>query len=460
MLNKYISYGFCLLFTGSLLLAGCKKFVTIPPPVNQVVNPLPFSNDAIAVSTVAGIYSEMMNNNNQFSNNGVTLYAGLSADELYYYTPGFRDDFRNNLILQSDHATLASVFWTPAYKYIYTANLCIEQLNKAGGLSPSTKNRLLGECKFLRAFCYFQLVNLFGPVPLETGSDYIINATLPRADTAAVYRQIITDLEDAVQILPADYPGTDKARANKWAATALLARVYLYSRNWSKAEELSSAVIANAGYTLVSNLNNVFLKNSTETILQFQPVSGSYNTWEGYTILPASANASPTYLITPSLLNAFDSGDQRKNAWVGSRQYLGQTLYYPFKYKIYNGSNLTEYYMILRLGEQYLIRAEARAQAGNLAAAVSDINIIRTRAGLPAVAAANQAAVLQTIEKERRLELFAEWGHRWNDLRRTGRVNAVMAAEKPLTWTSTAAWWPIPITQINANPALTQNPGY
>ncbi|WP_121196115.1 RagB/SusD family nutrient uptake outer membrane protein [Mucilaginibacter gracilis] len=146
---------------------------------------------------------------------------------------------------------------------------------------------------------------------------------------------------------------------------------------------------------------------------------------------------------------------------TASTIYQGTPYYYFSKYKqkLTNTTATGEYVTYLRLAEQYLIRAEARAKQGNLAGAIADINVIRTRAGLLNTTAVLQPDILLAIEQERRIELFGEYGHRWNDLRRTGRANAVLGALKT-TWTANAALYPIPKTEIQNNSNLTQNPGY
>jgi hypothetical protein len=116
--------------------------------------------------------------------------------------------------------------------------------------------------------------------------------------------------------------------------------------------------------------------------------------------------------------------------------------------------------MVLRLAEQYLIRAEARARLGKVPESQADINAIRSRSGLSNTTAADPAALLLAIEKERQVELFSEWGHRWLDLKRTGRADAVLGAEKPTDWQPTDALYPIPQNEILSNPLLTQNLGY
>jgi hypothetical protein len=445
-----------------IFFSGCKKFVQISPPYNQLVSDKVFANDATASATVNGIYSEMISNSQQFSSGFITLFTGMAADELYYYSASIRDEFVNNEITLANHGNLTSWFWAPAYKYIYTVNLCIEKLNESVAITPSLKNTLIGECKFLRAFSYFHLVNLFGDVPLTTSSDYRANAQLPRSSRSLIYQQIITDLKDAEALLNTNYPTSERVRANKWAAAALLARVYLYNQNWDNAETEATSVITCGAYSLETNVSNVFLKSSNESIWQLRTVSSNINTWEGNAILPASNASVPTFLLSTALLNAFEVGDSRKTNWVTSRVFAGQTLYYPYKYKVFgNNAPLTEYYVILRLAEQYLIRAESRAQLNNLSGAIADLNIIRIRAGLPTLLnSLTKAQVLDAVEKERKVELFAEWGNRWYDLKRTGRADAILGALKPTTWQATDVLWPIPQDQINLNQALIQNPGY
>lgn len=451
----------CLLLICTAWFFSCKKFVNVPPPVNQVVSSTVFADDATALSAVTGMYEEMMSSQNQFLTCNTTLYAGMSADELIYYTTSNREEFIKNEITQTSHAILASYFWNTPYKYIYTANVCLEGLNNSTALTPSLKTTLTGEVKFVRAFCYFYLLNFFGDVPLVTTSDYRQNAVAPRSATATVYAQIIQDLKEAQALLSPAYPSADKARPNKWAATALLARVLLYTGDWAGAEVQASAVIGSGSYSLVPNLNNVFLKGSTETIWQLAPVNTIWNTWEGRELNPSSSSAVPPYPLTPSLLNAFTPADARKSAWVASKTLSGTTYFYPYKYKVYgNSAPITEFYVVLRLAEQYLIRAEARANLNNTQGAMADLNVVRSRATLAGTTATDRAGLLSAIEAERRLELAFEWGHRWFDLKRTGRVNAVIGALKPATWQPTDALWPLPTSQLNANPFLVQNPGY
>jgi len=449
------------LFANALLLTSCEKFVAIDPPPTQVVSSKVFENEGTATRAIVGIYTEMIGSSNLFSSAQTTFYPGLSADELYYYIPDLKQEFQKNEISsQVNHGILTISFWIPAYKYIYAANACIEGLNNSKTLLPEVKLKLAGEAKFIRAYCYFYLVNLFGDVPLITTTNYEVNARMPRTPKVTIYEQIINDLTDAQSSLPASYISIERTRPNKFTATALLARVQLYRNDWVNAESYSTAVIQSGLYSLVANLNNVFLKASNETIFQLQPGSSNINTWEGSVIIPASPTITPTYIITSSLLNSFEANDQRKVNWLQSRVFSNQTVHYPTKYKVYTSPTVTEYYVLLRLAEQYLIRAEARAQQNKIAESQADINMIRSRAGLPSTTANDKASLLLEIERQRQNELFAEWGHRWFDLKRTDRANAILGALKPTTWQATDMLWPIPTQQMNLNPALTQNPGY
>ncbi|MBS1666359.1 MAG: RagB/SusD family nutrient uptake outer membrane protein [Bacteroidetes bacterium] len=462
MKSKYINTVFftLLMLAQGVLLNSCKKFVEVENPADQLNSDAVFRDSSTATSAITGIYSEMLTNRNLFSNSAVTLYTGMSADELYNYTPGLKDEFTHNQITQANHGNLDNSFWKPAYKNIYAANLAIEKLSQSQSLSGSLKNQLTGEAKLIRAFCYFQLLNLFGDVPLITASKYTENVSATRAPIASVYNQIINDLLDAKSLLPVDYTTTERVRPNKWAAAALLSRCYLYTGDWQNAEAEANAIISSGLYSLEPDLNNVFLNSSTEAIWQLMPVRPGFNTYEGLEILPVSASSTPTYLVTSSLRNAFETGDNRKTVWINSRVFNNDTLYYAFKYKIPYNTVLTEYYMVFRLAEQYLIRAEAALNQNKIPAAQVDINTIRARAGLANTLASDAPSLKIAIEQERHTELFCEWGHRWYDLKRTGRAGAVLAALKGANWQSTDTLWPVPQPEINLNPSLTQNPGY
>lgn len=450
--------------------AGCKKFIEIDPPVLTPESNEVYNNDGTAAAALTGVYARMIAGNAFSSGSGsLSLKAGLSADELSNFSTDLDiTQFYTNRLLNTN-----ATFWNELYPYIYTANSAIEGLTAAQKVRPAIKQQLLGEAKFIRAFFYFYLVNLYGEVPLITSTDYNINAKAKKAPVEEVYGQIISDLNDAVNQLSTSYLGadaftisTERTRPIKWAAAALLARAYLYKGDWLHAETTATSVINNAElYELLPDLNQVFLKNSKEAIWQLQPIAPGYNTYDANTfVLTAFPGRRQPAVLSSFLMGSFQTRDLRFINWTKDTVIDGTTYTYPFKYKVYgNGLPLTEYLMVLRLPEQYLIRSEARAQQNNLAGAQADLNIIRNRAGLSNTNATTKTAIASAILQERRVELFTEWGHRWLDIKRTGMVNGIMSTVTPLkggTWNPDWQLYPIPLTEIQKDPNLTQNHGY
>jgi len=439
-------------------LSSCKKFVDIPGPQTQVESSRVFSSDAAATSAVVGLYNQMIANNLTMMNGAVTIYAGLSADELSNVNPNSNYDAFMNNVIPSNSTTVYSSFWSNAYRYIYQGNAVLEGLDQSTTISTAVKDELRGEMLFTRALTYFYLVNLFGDVPLVLSTDYRINGSLPRASTTTVEQQLLTDLTEAEQLLSANDAASGNARPGRMAAAALLARVYLYQKDWVNAEKQATAVLSPGTYTLENDLNQVFNSSSSETI--FQLVKPTANTAEGAAFIPGSPTSIPTFKVTGSLLQAFEKGDNRRNAWLRVNTVGGTDYTYPYKYKVRNSTSVTENNIVLRLAEVYLIRAEARAQQDKIGDALADLNIIRQRAGLTPVTTSTETATLKAIMHERQTELFAEWGHRWLDLKRTGQANEVLGAIKGTNWQPADTLYPIPQSQIQLNPFLTQNPGY
>jgi hypothetical protein len=440
--------------------SSCKKFVEIKPSPNLILSDQLFADDASALSAVSGVYLQMRALSPSLANGCLSIYGGLSADELSTYaTPFEYDAFYKNSILPTS-TVIYSQLWASAYRVIYRTNAIIEGLKKSSGVSASAEKQLIGEMKVVRALYYFYLANLFGEVPLVTTTDYRENDQKPRTPIDEVYQQIIGDLTDATNLLSESYPSPGKLRPNKWTAAALLAKVYLFRNDWQDAEVQASQVIDSGGYALANDLNAVFKTNSPETIWEIAPANESRNTAEGSICIPFSSSTIPTVIASTSLLNAFEPGDLRKTNWLGSNVVGANQYFYPFKYKRKTSATVDEYEIVLRLADQYLIRSEARARQNNLPDAIADLNIVRSRAGLPNTNAADQSSLIAAILKERLTELFAEWGNRWFDLKRTVLVNQVLAPVKGSNWKATSALYPIPFSEIQINTLLTQNPGY
>jgi hypothetical protein len=219
-------------------------------------------------------------------------------------------------------------------------------------------------------------------------------------------------------------------------------------------------LIGQAPFSLEEDVANVFLKESSETIWQLKPKYGGDNANEGTTFY-IGVGPPQVAALRPAFIQDMETGDLRRQHWVGEVTNNTATWYFPYKYKEHQNTGTSlEYSIVFRLAEQYLIRAEARARQGNIAGAQQDLNIIRQRAGLQNTTASTKEELLEAILAERRFELFSEHGHRWFDLRRTGRAGEVLPPIKS-GWKSTDVLLPIPEEELLMNPNLKpQNPGY
>jgi starch-binding outer membrane protein, SusD/RagB family len=286
-----------------------------------------------------------------------------------------------------------------------------------------------------------------------------VNAQLSRSSPEQVYQLILADLEAAKNNLGTNYTQTgQRVRANKWSATALMARVHLYRGEWAAAAAAADEIIQSGTYRL-EQLTGVFLSSSREAILQLTPPNANLYTWDGNVFYNGA------HQLTPGLMNAFETADKRKTSWTRTVTTGSNTSYFTYKYKVNSGAGTTktEYTVLFRLAEQYLIRAEANAQLENLPAAITDVDSIRQRAGLPLLSVTkpgiSRQELLDQILQERRSEFFTELGHRWYDVKRTGKADQIFGAVKP-NWRPEAALYPIPLRDILRDNKLTQNKGY
>lgn len=446
---------------GVFTIFSCERFVEVDLPTNQLVTQSVFASDATAKAAMSGVYEQMMESLTTYTNGMLTLYAGLSSDELINYSAASaKIEFYNNAISPANTELKANI-WDRAYKYIYQANAVIEGIRNNPNVSEAVSQQLEGEAKFIRAFCHFYQVNLFGKVPYITSTDYRVNITASQLEPSESYALMTSDLLDAQKLL--SQSTENPIRPGKTAVTALLSRVYLFSRNWSEAERLATLVIDDGRFGLVQDLNEVFKVSSKEVIWGLRPVTGSTNTGDGYLFVQTSGipvNAG----ISDSLMARFEAADKRKTAWVNTYAFNSRFYHLPNKYKIKTAQTITEHNCVLRLAETYLIRAEARAELGDIAGATADLDKIRVRAGLAGIekvlGPVTQKRLSKAISEQRQLELFAEWGHRWMDLKRIGEADQVLGLAKPSWWQPTDALYPIPQSDMLNAPSLVQNQGY
>lgn len=472
MKNPIEGYHLSILFI--VVLCGCTKLVEVTSPITSSNKDVVYASDATATAVLTGVYSKISEAGITSGLNALSLYPELSSDNLALLDGVTDEDymgyFKNSL---TSLTTGGGDFWNNLYPIIFTVNSALEGLMTSTTLTVDVKQQLLGEAKFIRSLCYYYLINLYGDVPLVLSTDYKLNSTLVRTSKFMIIGQIIKDLSEAKESLSPNYLDAamnateERISPTKWAAVALLARVYLYAEQYPEAEKEATILIENRSLFDTVSLENVFIKNSKEAIWQIQPV-GSFitNTADArfFTLPETGPNIFENKVyLTDNLLNAFELGDKRRTIWIGTVSVNGKSFPYPAKYKNAEPfSPVTEYTMVLRLAEQYLIRAESRARQGKLNEGVTDLNIIRKRAGLLPKDAVTKEDLLISILTERRNELFTEWGHRWFDLKRLDLADEVLASVKGNNWQTSDQLYPIPQSDMDRNPGLAgnQNPGY
>lgn len=453
---------------------GCEKSLDVKMPMGSYTTKLMFANMDAAHNAMRGIYEDLTGSllvNSAFQGT-LTRQLGLSADELVLGTySNEAKQLYDNQIFSNNSDVLA--LWKNFYNYIYQCNRLIEGVTESEKLALTEKELLIGEASFIRALSYFYLVNIFGNVPLTISSDYIKNSSISVSKPEEVYAQIISDLKYAQIKMGEQYTAAgSRFRANKWAATALLARVYLYQKDWVNAEAQATAVISASNLYKLETLDRVWMSSSMESILALDNQGGYTFTLEATLVSGASSTNGGAHL-SPFLISQFETGDERATKWLRPGTGAGVGTIAPYKFKNFNFlATQKECVSPLRLAEQFLIRAEARAMQDNLNDALQDLDKIRSRAG----AVADHSQSYQTIEfsnpmiskeelideiyKERLLEFLAEMGHRWLDAKRSGKsLSDFFEGRKPGI-KETAGYFPIPYNEIGKNKNLKQNEGY
>lgn len=383
-------------------------------------------------------------------------------------------------------------FWKAAYKVINRTNTILGRID---GIEINTElaNRYKLECKFIRALMYFNLVRVYGDVPLVLKEISISESyDILREPKENVYNQIIADLKEA-QDLPVSYSTAEDGRATQGAAKALLANVYMTLHKYAEAETILAEIINSERYSLLENtpgsLNidgykNVFSPvnhNSKEGIFEIQFLKGGYGEGSNYANNFAPENSGTNVVAVGGtggnnipemdIYNAYEEGDLRRdfsmslgyydnrknNEWVESR-YVCKFMDVP-----YQNNDASNNYPVIRYADVILMYAEALNQNGKTAEACKYLNMTRRR-GFGYQTTETSPVDLQTtdkaqfalmVEQERRVELAFE-NHRWFDLIRTGRAVEVMRS-KGFSLNETNLICPIPQKQIDVNPKLTQN---
>jgi starch-binding outer membrane protein, SusD/RagB family len=487
MKNKYIlPVSFLVLLT----FTSCEDFLDIQP-TSQSIAVENTSADSILYKTasdvegaLAGAYGDFKNEYYQldyFVNGDAQAdgaYAGAD-NPANFQIDDYKIDATN---------TNVSRDWAYLYSTIGKVNNIINNVDAVPDpdLTDARKKEILGEASFIRAFMYFQLVQLWGDVPLQLTSVTTISIDIlpeiypqlfpPRSPKEEVYTQIIADLEVALANVKST--AINKGYATTGAVNAVLAKVYatIEPHDWVKVNQYCDAVIA-GGYSLLPEFEDLWglEENTAESIFEINYDGGSSDGNWG-TKMWSGLDWKKFNIPSNDLVKAFDAEQDhiRKDASIVWLDVTGKwsdihwpQTNYPFinKYRNYTeGSNQNN--IFIRLADILLLKAEALNEMGDVSGAAGLVDQIRGRVDLAPTTASTQADMRLAIEKERRLELAFE-GHRWYDLKRTGRAievmnNATGVGGENLGYmlNDNRLVWPIPQAELDKNTELTQNPGY
>ena len=488
------SYKIILLLAGAVVgLTSCNKLSEDPKSV--IVSSQFYQTTSDATSAVNAVYSTLNSDPaGDFPLYGrqLNLLVENASDNQLYSPSNTNPDVRalGTETYISSNSRIQKV-WQQLYYGINRANIAIDNVPTIQ-MDTTLRARLVRESKFIRALLYFDLVRLYGDVPLvlhNPNSTDIDNLLIARTPSAQVYSQIIADLEDATN-LPKSYSSTDLGRATSGAAHTLLAKVYLTQQDWPDAlTQLNLVINGGYGYALFPNYYDAFqkaTKNGVEHIfsVQFETNLGEANSTQYLSESFTSFNTGTFPIDIPvdtSLYNLFSAKDTRRSVTFYNTVYnaaTGQNVvfnnaYTPYfnKFVDYSLSPLSSQslsgvnYPVLRYADVLLMKAEAinEINGGPTSDAYNAINQVRTRAQIANLTSGlNQSAFRDSIFLERRKEFIQE-GHRWFDLVRQGGTVLVDALHKipaKSAASSKNTLFPIPLIEIQQNPKLKQNPGY
>ncbi|MDO5615085.1 MAG: RagB/SusD family nutrient uptake outer membrane protein [Cruoricaptor ignavus] len=456
---------------GILMFSSCNRMIELVP-ISQHSTANFYNNETELDQALTAAYNSIRSTH-QYGGNGYSSFMEVTSDNTWNTNTtmagGAYASF-DNFTLTSNNIQISNT-WVSCFDTVQRSNIVISRLKNSENISEEFKNKKMSEALFLRALTYFNMVRIWGGVPLITAEITDVNEAFQhtRATEEKVYAQIVEDLEFAVKHLPVQYESNDIGRVTNGAAKTLLAKVFLTQKNWAKAKTLLDEVVNSNQYKLVSDFSKVFSvdnKNNEESIFEVQ----FSKTLEGQGYMggnPLILGQDVNNLPSDNLLALFDDNlDDRKNASVVKLDNLGWRM---SKWQDTFGSNggLDFNIIVLRFADVLLMNAEVQNElAYGTPQALDYLNQVRERsnARLYSYTELNtQEKFRNAIEKERRLELAFE-NHRWFDLVRIGKAIETMnnsrgASVFPISISAKNLLFPIPQSQIDASGGkLAQNP--
>ncbi|MFC3356017.1 RagB/SusD family nutrient uptake outer membrane protein [Sphingobacterium zeae] len=446
-----------ILIISTTLITSCEKMIEVDIPNNQIDKETVFQDAQTANAALASLYADVMKSS-PIAGGDLESYLSAYTDEIDNYTTVASDSKNLFLNQQIDTNTIIYNVWSTAYKHIYSSNSIIEGVNSSTGISNSQKKYLIGEAMLIRSLLFFYLNQLFNDIPYPESTDYKINNIIKKTSSNQVLLNLEKDLIEVSSLLDNNYRNVERIYPNRMVARLLLAKVYMAKKDWTNAENVLKEIILSGLYQMEPDISKVFQKNGKHILWQLKPNNNLSVPQAGLYYFTNSAPSS--YALTNALLNVFSNGDLRKQKWMAPVFFNGMTYYRAEKYKNRGGNNMTEYSIIFRLEEVYLLLAEAMTEQDKIVEALPYINATRTRAQLtPLTTSITKSALLDEILLENNREYFTEMGHRFLDLKRTGKLNTLQSI-KP-NWKGYHNLWPIPQKEILLNTNLKpQNTGY
>lgn len=461
------------------LLTSCSDFLTAELKGDYTSSNY-YTTPEAATMAVTGIYNSLYGNT-------LWIFGDVASDDAVKGgNAGDQADINaiNDFTAAADNGVL-NVFWQATYETIARANNAIKYIGPMN-IDVTLRNRLVGEAKYLRAYSYFNLVNIFGKVPLKL-EPQLTSGTInvPLSEVTAIYAQIEKDLTEAAAVLPATYASTDAGRVTQGAAYGLLAKADLYEQKYPECLTNIQALENLKQYSLLKNYENLFKpgsEDSTEVIFGIRyanttvsSIGNGLNVW----FAPAIEGGYYFNAPTQSYVDAFTqktiagTDDPRLDASIGrdGKPWFNSTVFSSswseatgYLVKKYDENTIvgasksqsTVPYNSMRYADILLMKAEALNEIGGASAvanAAIEINKVRQRVNLASTTAITQATMRIEIQNERRKELGFEF-HRFFDLMRWGQATAEAALGTDFKWVEPRFYFPLPQSELDTNKAL------